>query len=319
VNWEFPLNNYYMINKIFIFIFLSIFIFSKIVLADFRILLEVGNEIITNYQVKKESNYLEILNPNLMKLSKDRKLDLAKISLIKETIKQQEVKKFIKTNKNDELIQEYIKNLYLRLELSNKKELENKLKEKKTYSLNEIEKKIELELMWNELIYLNYNNQVQINMEEIEKQVGYMEDSINKKYLISEIIFTKNKEQSLIDQINEIKKSINEIGFNNTANIYSKSESSKFGGKLGWIDEINISENIKKELGLTGKGEITNVLQVKNNFVILKVEDIDINNSRIDKKKEIEKLINIKTNQILNKYSEIYYNKIKLNYPVNEK
>jgi len=173
--------------------------------------------------------------------------------------------------------------------------------------------------MWNELIYLNYNNQVQINMEEIEKQVGYMEDSINKKYLISEIIFTKNKEQSLIDQINEIKKSINEIGFNNTANIYSKSESSKFGGKLGWIDEINISENIKKELGLTGKGEITNVLQVKNNFVILKVEDIDINNSRIDKKKEIEKLINIKTNQILNKYSEIYYNKIKLNYPVNEK
>jgi len=115
-----------MINKIFIFIFLSIFIFSKIVLADFRILLEVGNEIITNYQVKKESNYLEILNPNLMKLSKDRKLDLAKISLIKETIKQQEVKKFIKTNKNDELIQEYIKNLYLRLELSNKKELENK-------------------------------------------------------------------------------------------------------------------------------------------------------------------------------------------------
>lgn len=308
-----------MINKIFIFIFLSIFIFSKIVLADFRILLEVGNEIITNYQVKKESNYLEILNPNLMKLSKDRKLDLAKISLIKETIKQQEVKKFIKTNKNDELIQEYIKNLYLRLELSNKKELENKLKEKKTYSLNEIEKKIELELMWNELIYLNYNNQVQINMEEIEKQVGYMEDSINKKYLISEIIFTKNKEQSLIDQINEIKKSINEIGFNNTANIYSKSESSKFGGKLGWIDEINISENIKKELGLTGKGEITNVLQVKNNFVILKVEDIDINNSRIDKKKEIEKLINIKTNQILNKYSEIYYNKIKLNYPVNEK
>ena len=39
--------------------------------------------------------------------------------------------------------------------------------------------------------------------------------------------------------------SINEIGFDNTANIYSISESSKFGGKIGWLQENSfIKKNI---------------------------------------------------------------------------
>ena len=307
-----------MTKKIFIFICLNLFIYSEILSANIQILVNVDNEIITSHDVKKEIYYLEILNPNLTTLSEDRKLNLAKISLIKETIKKKEVKKFLKTN-NNVLSEDYIKNLYLRLGLNSEKELENKLKEKNTYSLNEIKKKIELELAWNELIYLKYNKQVQINMEEIEKKINSIESSINKRYLLSEIVFTKNKAQSLDEQINEIKTSINEIGFDNTANIYSKSLSSKYGGKLDWIDEINISEIIKKELDLRSKGEITNVLQLENNFLILKVEDIEFVNKRIDKTKEIEKLINVKTNEILNKYSEIYYNKIKLNYPINEK
>lgn len=307
-----------MTKKIFIFICLNLFIYSEILSANIQILVNVDNEIITSHDVKKEIYYLEILNPNLTNLSEDRKLNLAKISLIKETIKKKEVKKFLKTN-NNVLSEDYIKNLYLRLGLNSEKELENKLKEKNTYSLNEIKKKIELELAWNELIYLKYNKQVQINMEEIEKKINSIESSINKRYLLSEIVFTKNKAQSLDEQINEIKTSINEIGFDNTANIYSKSLSSKYGGKLDWIDEINISEIIKKELDLRSKGEITNVLQLENNFLILKVEDIEFVNKRIDKTKEIEKLINVKTNEILNKYSEIYYNKIKLNYPINEK
>ena len=51
----------------------------------------------------------------------------------------------------------------------------------------------------------------------------------------------------------KIKFSINEIGFNNTANIYSISESSKFGGNIGWIDENNLSKIINQKLKIKTK------------------------------------------------------------------
>ena len=48
--------------------------------------------------------------------------------------------------------------------------------------------------------------------------------------------------------LNTIKKSISELGFENTANIYSVSPSSKFGGKIGWIQKNQLSEVLLKEI-----------------------------------------------------------------------
>ena len=67
------------------------------------------------------------------------------------------------------------------------------------------------------------------------------------EYLLSEIVF-KKKNEDINLLIKEIETSINEIGFNNTANIYSISESSKFGGKIGWVSESNLSEIIFNSL-----------------------------------------------------------------------
>jgi hypothetical protein len=55
--------------------------------ANVEIIAIVDNEMITNYDIKKEKNYLEILNPNLKNLSEKQLLKLAKDSLIKEVIK----------------------------------------------------------------------------------------------------------------------------------------------------------------------------------------------------------------------------------------
>ena len=57
-------------------------------------------------------------------------------------------------------------------------------------------------------------------------------------------MFLNKKNNELDLEINKIKSSINEIGFKNTANIYSISESAKLGGDIGWINENNLSEKI---------------------------------------------------------------------------
>ena len=112
--------------------------------------------------------------------------------------------------------------------------------------------------------------------------------------------------------------SIEEIGFNNTANIYSISESAKLGGKLGWINESSLSKKILENLNsVDEKSNKDN--QIWKNFLILKIEDIRINEININKEKEIEKLIKVETNKQLNQFSKIYFDKSKINYFINEK
>ena len=102
----------------------------------------------------------------------------------------------------------------------------------------------------------------------------------------------------------EIKLSIQEIGFDNTANIFSKSESAKFGGKLGWISEITLTKNINEILKTKKKGEYTNLIKLANNFLILKINDVRSKTLDIDANKEIERLTKLETNSQLNKFSK---------------
>ena len=118
--------------------------------------------------------------------------------------------------------------------------------------------------------------------------------------------------------INKIKSSISEIGFNNTANIYSISESAKLGGKIGWVKENNLSEKIYKNIIKLQEGEFTKVIQIGNNYLILKIEKIKTSKVSVNKKDELEKMIKFETNKQLNQFARIYFNKAKLNYSINE-
>ena len=53
--------------------------------------------------------------------------------------------------------------------------------------------------------------------------------------------------------------------------------------------------------------------------MILKVDKIKTNEIKIDKKKELEKLIQVETNKQLNQFSRIFFDKSKINYSINEK
>ncbi len=113
--------------------------------------------------------------------------------------------------------------------------------------------------------------------------------------------------------------SINEIGFNNTANIYSISESSKLGGKLGWINENSLSSKILEKLMSTSDGKFTDPIKLGNNYLILKIEDTRDNEVKVDKNEEIEIMIQTETNKQLNQFSKIFFEKSKMNYSINEK
>lgn len=306
-------------KKKFYIALLIIFFYSiNFLNANIKIVVNVNDEIITNYDVYKESNYLKILNPQLKILENNKILELAKESLISETIKKKEINKVIRTEINIETINKYIENLYLTLNIDNRNMFEKFLKKNQSYNIKEIEEKIKVEFLWNDLIYSKYSKLVKINYDKIKFTIENLTKQSFNEFLLSEIIFKKKKNRLIEDYINEIKLSINDIGFNNTANIYSISNTSKLGGKVGWVSENSLNKDVLKKLKSIEVGENTDVIQLQNNFLILKIDDIRINQNNLDKEKEFKKIVEMETNKQLNQFSKIYYNKIKKNYSLNE-
>ena len=304
-----------MFKKIIISTFLILLLcMHKISIANINIVITVDNEIITNYDLKKESNYLKILNPNLSELDDNQIIKLAKNSLINEIIKKKELEKYINLNDENLLVDQYINELYKKLDIDSEENFQIFLKKNNSFSIDEVKKKIKLELFWNELIYSKYVNQLEIDKDAIVKKVDSLDGNKVKEYLLSEIVFKIDK--TLSEDL--INLSIKEIGFNNTANVYSISNSAKFGGKLGWVNESSLSKQIIEKLKLVEEGSFTDVIKIGNNYLILKLEKIKITEVKIDKDKEIEKLVQIETNKQLNQLSNIYFNKSKINYSINE-
>ena len=309
-----------MLKKIIlIYLFIFSLSFSEFTKANISIVANIDDKIITNHDLKKEGDYLKILNPNLSQLSENQILALAKNSLINEIIKKKEINKFIDTDKENLFLKQYLKDLYTKLNFDSEEEFRIFLKQKNTFSLDEIKEKIKVELFWNELIYTRYKNQLNVDKDAIIKKIENFKNNTQKEFQLSEIVFTKKKDLSLEKLVEQILLSISEIGFNNTANIYSISESAKLGGKLGWINQSSLSKKILKDLELLEEGKHSNLIKLGNNYLILKVEKIRTNQIKINKKKEIEKLVQIETNKQLNQFSKIYFDKSKINYSINEK
>ena len=309
-----------MIKNLFLIIFISILLINKIYAKnDIFIYATIDQDIITNFDIKKETEYLKILNPDLSKLSEEKIFQISKNSLIKEIIKKNEIKKFFDLEKENPFVKDYLRDLYLSLNFKDESEFTKFLESYSNYSINEIKRKLKIEIMWNELIYSRYYNQLRIDKDEFIKKIDNLTDKPVNEYLLSEIVFKKEKDQDLENQINTISQSIKDVGFENAANIYSLSESSKLGGKIGWVSENNLSQKILKKIINLKKDEITEVIQLGNNYLILKINEIRKKNISINKDEELEKMIKFETNKQLNQFSKIYFDKSKINYSINEK
>tara|TARA_Y100000590_G_scaffold154225_1_gene177243 strand:- start:86 stop:1018 length:933 start_codon:yes stop_codon:yes gene_type:complete len=303
-------------KKIFLIILL---ILLKITLVEAKekifILSIVNNEPITNIDVINEAKYLSALNPKIQNLSKEKILSIAKESLIKEKIKKIELLKFIKLGERNDFLDIMVKNFYEKLKFNSFEEFENYLK-KFDLSLNEVIKKIEIETKWNELIFATYNNQVEIDIEKLNKQLSSKNNMMQEKelYFLYEILFSTQNKLKYEEIYEKIKKSIDEIGFKNTANLYSISDSAKFGGKLGWINKQNLNKKIINKIDNLQVGDVSEAIPIPGGHIILKVEDKK--KEKIKKKdleKELNKLIQMEKNKKLNEFSLIHFNKVRVN------
>ena len=284
----------------------------------FYIVAKVNNEIITNYDVETESNYLKLLNPNLNQLDKNRVIGIAKNSLINEIIKQKQLEKIFEFDQSQKIIDQIFKDFYTNLGFSKEKDFDQVLRNKKTYSILEVKEKIKIDFLWNKLIYNLHNKQIKVDKNKLLNKIKNS-DQYKNQYLLSEIFFNKDKNESLENKVNKIKKSIYDVGFNNTASLYSISDTSSVGGKIGWIKEENLSPKILEELYKIRSGEITEIIKIGNNFLILKIKDIKKNKIKIDNEMKLKEMIDFERNRQLNQFSNIYFNKIKINYSIDEK
>ena len=309
-----------ILNKKTIFLILIFFLFSNFSYSkiDLQIVMKINNQIVTNYDIEKESNYLLALNPKLNKINKNDLLKLAKKSMTKEMIRKSEILKYKEINLDNPQNKNILRNIMLNLDFSNQMQFESYLNDF-NISIDDLRKKIGIENEWKNLVYSKYFQSVKIDKENLINQI---EKSSNEEfsieYNLSEIVFIKNQNVSLKDQSKKILESIEINGFENTANLYSISDSSKVGGKIGWVKKNNLSLEINRELENLKINSYSNPIKIDNNYLILKINDIKEITVKIDKEKKLDKMIMIETSKQLDKFSSIYYNKIKLNSVISE-
>ena len=109
---------------VLIFFLFSNFSYSKI---NFQIIMKVNNQIVTTYDLEKESNYLLALNPKLKEMDKNDLTELAKQSMIKEMIRKSEILKYKQLNMQDPQINSVLNNILQSLNFSNQSQLEKYL------------------------------------------------------------------------------------------------------------------------------------------------------------------------------------------------
>ncbi len=304
----------------YLLIFFYLSIYQSFALEN-KIIYKINNEIVTSYDLKLEEKYLGILNTNLKKIDNLQLKKIAKDSILKEKIKEIELNKYysLKNSLEDPNLKKIIKNLYNSLGINDEKVFLEYLK-KQDLDYEYIKKKISIEMLWNNLIFRKFNNQVVINenglIKQIENEIKMMTNK--RQLLLSEILINNKKNLNISKIYKEIISSSNEIGFDNTANIYSKSESAKMGGKIGWIEETSLSPNILKSLINLNKGQISKPIKISDNFIIIKIDDVKFNKKEIDKNKVLNNKINFEKNQQLERFSIAYFNRVKQNITINE-
>ena len=265
----------------------------------------------------KETQYLSAINKDIQRLSKDKIFDIAKDSLIRAKIKNKEIKKYYKNIKPDEaIINNIITNNAAKLGFQSLNDFKQHLA---SYDLktNIVRDRLINDILWNKLINEKYSNKIIINKEKIKKEISLYKKTI-KSFLLSEIIFNLSSGETLEKKFQNLQKEISNSGFENTALIYSISDSSSSGGKLGWIKETSLNEKIKEKLINIKKKQYTDPINISGGFLILKIEDIKEIEKKIDINKELERRIKSETNEQLSRFSLIYFNKIKKNTKIYE-
>ena len=307
-----------LLRKILIILTFFVFLNNKSFSLEIKIKAEIDNIIITNVDIENEKKYLIFLNPKLEQLSKKNKDEIAKNSLIREIIKEKELKRFFDIKEKNILVDQIEKNLLSKKNI-NKNELIKLLNENNMDYL-EMRRKLKMEAFWNQLVYKKYFQNIKIDKKVMKKKILDEFKNTEKKYEfnLSEIVFEEKSNESYKTTIKKVNESIKNIGFENTANILSISNTSKNGGHIGWINEIQISGKLKNIVKKLKINQISKPIKIANGYLLIKLNSKKEINQKIDIEEELKSLVNYETNRQLNNFSIIYYKRLKQNTKINE-
>lgn len=294
----------------------SSILFTSLLAIENKILFKVNSKIITSIDILTELKYLEIINKDFKETPNKQAFEIAKRSLIREKIKEIELTKILKEIKvEDEFLNNILLNYFKSININTIPDFENYFLSK-DIDPKLVKKKISLEILWNQLIYSKFKQNVKIDRELIKNDLSNKDKK--KEFLLSEILFNLEKNEKLNDKISLLENKIKKDGFPKTALSYSISDTANKGGKLGWVNETILNSKIKTKVKNVKIGNHTKPIIIPGGFLILKIEDIREVDSISDLNNEIDKIVKKKTNEQLNQFSNIYFNKVKKDIVINE-
>jgi len=298
-------------NLIYQIIFLVLFSVT-LKANEVKIITKIGEEIITNIDIENEYNYLTSLNVSLKQISKDQVISFAQNSLIKEKIKKNELQKFYKLNNKNQTVDLMIEGIYKKLNINSLDEFKLYLKNN-NLEFYDVYKKIEIESVWNEMIYQKFKDKIFIDEEELKRKILNSQEKI-ESLLISEIVINIKNKNEINKRYDKLVENIEMYGFKESVLKFSISNSKNNSGTIGWINKDSLSKKIQEALDEIQVGEITEPILISSGLLVLKLEDKKFLENNNDPDQELQKQINFETNSQLNNFSRIYYDKVKKNF-----
>lgn len=290
--------------------FFNIFFYLNIYAStENKIIVKINDKIISSYEIKNKINTeLVLRNLEINQENIDNFKNYSVQELIKLRLKEIEILKLMSTN---------YKNVDIGKQL-NKISSGNTVELKKRFKNNKINydifiNELKIQTAWQQLIFQLFKNKVQIDENEIIKLANEFKDTRQfKEFDLSEIVITFENNNEIKAKIENIKSSLNDVGFEKTVKIFSESDTATNDGKLGLINENMLSAEISKKLRNLREGEISEPITQANKILFLKVNKINrTKNDNLDFEELKKNIENKKKNDLFNLYSESHLSKLK--------
>ena len=278
-----------------------------------KIVANVGNEIITSYELKNKIRIILLLSgQELSQNNVDKAKNLSMTSLINYKIKKQEVIKYQIKIQKDKNVERILNNLSKRFD-TNQEGLIN-IFIKNNLDFNIYLEEIKTEIAWQKLVYRIYNNKINIDQINVDKEVEKILSNQKEieEYELAEIEVEFDNELNKNNKIDVLKEEIKKLGFENAALKYSISASASENGKIGWVSSTSLSKKILKKVKNLNSGQVSEPIILSKSILFYKVLDIKkIGVNNVDREKLKNSIIEREKNELLNLYSNNYLSKLK--------
>ncbi len=273
--------------------------------------ISVGNKAITLSDVVNEVKIILILNnQSYSDEIRDQLRAAAVKALIKRNIKKIEIEKYGLSKFSIKDFNSEIERLANRLNMD--VETLKNICISNGLDFDLVKNQVEIELLWNTLIFQLYKNRLSINETEINEQLTAIQNKKElEEYLISELIVKPKESENLEQIIDELKKKIETEGFEKVAMDLSLAETAMQGGDLGWVNENSISKRFKSKIINTQIGKTSEPIILPEGILIFQVRD----KRKIEKNNNLEELkdqiLKAEKTKILNMYSLSHFDQLR--------